>query len=507
VSAEPLRLLDGGRAPRGWEALWRKDVRCQSELPHGDLVSTYRGEEFIHFKRISQPWLKEAAKRWARARLLSDTAPRTISSYLVGIAHFSEWFAQHAPEVSAPGLLSRAVVEDYMLWVRHESPWKPATRNQRLLAVRLLLEEQREDGLAGLPAGAVIHGAELPRVGYQLPKTLPGEVFAQWIDPVNLAVLDERDRTIVLVLVFTGFRVSSVVTLTRDCIEVGSDGHPYLRYFNVKGSREAMLPIPPLLADQLRRQQAFLAERFPDTEWLFPSLLHRGAQRGVVHINPSTVSLVIERYVRRAEIRTADGKLALDVHLHLFRRHLGTSMVNDNIPLTVIQDVLDHGSIEMTARYARLRDETVRQAVRRWHERVNIRGERIALPVDGPLEQAAWMKERIARAKQALPNGYCGLPLVQSCPHPNACLSCDSFLTDGSFRAVHDQQQAETRRLLEKARKQGSVRLIEILERDEQSLSRILDGLDQIQAGHADDSGGEEIDLRELAAPDQSESR
>ena len=78
-------------------------------------------------------------------------------------------------------------------------------------------------------------------------------------------------------------------------------------------------------------------------------------------------------------------------------------MVNENIPLTVIQEVLDHGSIEMTARYARMRDETIKQAVRRWHERVNIRGERIALPVDGPLEQAAWMKERIARAKQALP--------------------------------------------------------------------------------------------------------
>ena len=81
------------RAPRGWEALWRRDVWCQSELPHGDLVSTYRGEEFIHFERIGQPWLKEAAKRWARARLLADTAPRTMSSYLVGIAHFSEWLA------------------------------------------------------------------------------------------------------------------------------------------------------------------------------------------------------------------------------------------------------------------------------------------------------------------------------------------------------------------------------------------------------------------------------
>ena len=488
MGAEPLHVLQGGGAPRGWEKLWAKDVWGQTELPHGDLASMYRGEEFIRFERIAQPWLKEAAKRWARMRLLSDTSPRTMSAYLVGVTHFSQWLAEHAPEVSMPAALSRAVLEDYMLWVRHESPWKPATRNQRLLAVRLLLEEQREDGLAGLPAGAVIHAAELPRIGYQLPKALPGEVFAQWIDPANLALLDERDRTLVLVLAWTGFRVSSVVTLMRDCVEVGSDGQPYLRYFNVKGSREAMLPIPPLLAEQLGRQQAWLAERFPDTEWLFPSRLHRGAKRGAFHINPSTVRLVIERYVRRAEIRTAEGKLALDVHPHLFRHHLGTSMVNENIPLTVIQDVLDHGSVEMTARYARMRDETVRQAVRRWHERVNIRGERIALPVDGPLEQAAWMKERIARAKQALPNGYCGLPLVQSCPHPNACLSCESFLTDGSFRAVHDQQQAETRRLLEKARKQGSVRLIEILERDEQSLSRILEGLDQIEAGHAEEA-------------------
>ena len=28
----------------------------------------YRGEETLRFERICQPWLKEAAKRWARAR-------------------------------------------------------------------------------------------------------------------------------------------------------------------------------------------------------------------------------------------------------------------------------------------------------------------------------------------------------------------------------------------------------------------------------------------------------
>lgn len=93
--------------------------------------------------------------------------------------------------------------------------------------------------------------------------------------------------------------------------------------------------------------------------------------------------------------------------------------------------------------------------ITRWHERINIRGERIALPLDGPLGEAAWMKERIARARQALPNGYCGLPLVQTCPHPNACLSCDNFLTDGSFRAVHEQQLQHTGHLRERAGEQG----------------------------------------------------
>jgi integrase len=208
MSAEPLRVLEGGCAPRGWEALWAKDVWRQSDLPHGDLASAYDGEVFIHFERLRQPWLKEAAKRWTRARLLGDTTPQTMSRYLADLWHFSDWLAANASEVVAPALLSRAVLEDYLLWVRQASGWKPATRNHRVVALRALLEEQAEDGLAGLPRSAVIHRTELPRVDYRLPKQLPGEVFAQWVDSANLALLDdEQHRTVVLLLAFTGFRV------------------------------------------------------------------------------------------------------------------------------------------------------------------------------------------------------------------------------------------------------------------------------------------------------------
>ncbi len=211
--------------------------------------------------------------------------------------------------------------------------------------------------------------------------------------------------------------------------------------------------------------------------------------------------------MHKAEIRDSRGRLAVWVHPHRFRHYLGSSMVNEGVPLPVIQRVLDHASIAMTACYAYLDDDTVKREILGFHERVNIRGERIALPAEGPLGEGAWMKERIARAKQALPNGYCGLPLVQSCPHPNACLSCDNFLTDGSFREIHERQLAHTQALRDRVRQSENVRLIELLEADERALQRILEGLDTIAADDADHADHPGVDVIELAARRQADSK
>ncbi len=510
MSADALLVLEGGRVPRGWEELWARDQWRQRELPHGDLARGNDGETILHFEGLVQPWLKEAAKRWARARLLASTAPQSMKSYLFELRAFSRWLIKRAPEVGAPSAISRDLLEDYMLWVR-ASDLAAATRQRRVGALRAFLEEQREDGLAGLPRGAVIHGAEIPRAQYRLPKALEQRVFDQFVDPANLALLgSEQHRTVVLLLAYTGLRVSSIATLPRDALEVGSDNQPYLRYANVKLSREAVIPIGPAIAEQLGSQEEYLNATYgPDgTGLLLPSPPKRrqGASRGGAHhISHRTIRNIVKAYVRTADIRDGDGRLASWIHPHLFRHHLGTSMVNDGVPLPVIQKVLDHASIEMTAHYARVHDETLRREITRWQERVNIRGERIALPLDGPLEQAAWMKERIARARQTLPNGYCGLPLVQTCPHPNACLSCDNFLTDRSFRPVHEQQLAHTKQLRDRAEQQGSLRLIEVLERDEQSLTRILDGFDEIEAREEDDPT-QPLDVVELVAAHQSDA-
>jgi hypothetical protein len=92
---------------------------------------------------------------------------------------------------------------------------------------------------------------------------------------------------------------------------------------------------------------------------------------------------------------------------------------------------------------------------------------------------AAWAKENLARAKQTLPNGSCGLPLQQTCPHPNACLTCDHFLTTPEFLTVHREQLGRTRELLATARERGQQRLIDMNEPIELNLVRI-DGLQRL---------------------------
>ncbi|MDN5655469.1 MAG: hypothetical protein L0G46_10350 [Kocuria sp.] len=137
----------------------------------------------------------------------------------------------------------------------------------------------------------------------------------------------------------------------------------------------------------------------------------------------------------------------------------------------------------MTAHYARLSDTTIR---RHWEaaRKINIKGETVTLDPDGPLAEAAWAKQRVGRATQALPNGFCGLPVQQSCPHANACLSCPMFITTSEFLPEHRQHRQQTVEIITAAEAHGQQRLIEMNQ-------QVLGNLDQIITALEDDQSGE----------------
>ena len=129
----------------------------------------------------------------------------------------------------------------------------------------------------------------------------------------------------------------------------------------------------------------------------------------------------------------------------------------------------------MTAHYARLSDQTIRDQWER-ARKVGIAGEE--LPAEtGPLAEAAWMKNNLARAKMALPNGYCALPLQQRCEYANACLTCPVFVTTAEFLPQHRRQLAQTRALISQAGQRGQQRLAEMNRTVEKNLVAIIGGL------------------------------
>jgi len=81
-----------------------------------------------------------------------------------------------------------------------------------------------------------------------------------------------------------------------------------------------------------------------------------------------------------------------------------------------------HASPHMTAHYARIHDTTIREAFDHYQsQRVNIAGQALGYDPDAPTATAEWVKHNLSRIRDSLPNGYCGRPPQQDCPHPNAC--------------------------------------------------------------------------------------
>jgi hypothetical protein len=91
-----------------------------------------------------------------------------------------------------------------------------------------------------------------------------------------------------------------------------------------------------------------------------------------------------------------------------------------------------------------------------------------------PTAEAEWIKHRIGKALQALPDGECGRPIQQACPHPNACLTCDDFLTDASHLDTHHDHLDRTRKLIANADASGNFRMAEMNRRVEHNLLTVI---------------------------------
>jgi integrase len=466
----------------GWEVEYPRQVW---RLRH--LGIDGQGQATISFAAIPQPWLSDLTKRWTRWRLGSGLNPNSAVKGVASLSHLAQFLAAAPLNIDALSKVNRGVLEQYLAHL-NACGYGPPQRHRFISAIGMFLTDVRRHRWdSTLPPDARFYREDIPKLPKPVPRALAEHVMAQVERPEHLQLFDNPAYALVtLILIHCGLRITDAVKLPFDCIITDSDAAPYLRYYNHKMKREALVPID----DELRRhiveqQQRLLRQWPPGVPVLFPRATTN--REGRKPLSGATYRAALTSWLRRCDIR---DELNQPVHLtpHQWRHTLGTRLINRDVPQEVVRRILDHDSPHMTARYAQLHDTTVR---RHWEQarKINISGDVVVLDPDGPLADAAWAKQRLARATQALPNGYCGLPLAKACPHANACLACPMFLTTAEFLPHHRQHRLETLQIITKAEAQGQIRMAEMNRQVAENLDKIITALEADDPGQAANAG------------------
>jgi integrase len=482
-----LEDLDQGR---GWEAEFDRDVWDLRRLGLRPPSST-EGTARLRFDRIPQPWLRQPAKRWMRSRLGSGISNAQVAADLLALTRFARFLAT-ATSTSALTMaaVTREVLERYLAHLA-SSPLSVGRRNADIGALNRFLQAIRQRHWDDrLPADAVFYPEDFSKrePGGRLPRALAEQVMAQVEDSGNLNRWpNPAGRLLTTVLIRCGLRVGDATQLPFDCVICAADGASYLRYVNHKLQREALVPIDDDLERQLREQQRRVRARWPaGAPVLFPQPTRN--PDGHKPLSTTVYRQQLRRWLTSCEVRDEHGQ---PVHLtpHQWRHTFATRLINRDVPQEVVRVLLDHDSHQMTAHYARLHDQTIRHHWER-ARKVNIGGEEVVLDPEGPLAEAAWAKQRLGRVTQALPNGFCGLPLQQSCPHANACLTCPMFITTPAFLPQHRHQRQQLLQLVSSAEAHGQLRVVEMNR-------QVLSNLDQIIAALETDDPDADADADE----------
>ncbi len=162
---------------------------------------------------------------------------------------------------------------------------------------------------------------------------LPDEVEALMRAAGNVGRHRLRDRTLILVGYRHGLRVSELVGLKWDQIDLK---RAQMHVNRLKNGSSATHPIEGDEMRLLRRLQ----REYPDAPFLFTT--ERGGP-----LTRSTVSKLLSRAGQEAG-------LSFPVHPHMLRHGTGYYLANKGIPTRTIQAYLGHRSIQHTVRYTEL---------------------------------------------------------------------------------------------------------------------------------------------------------
>jgi len=196
---------------------------------------------------------------------------------------------------------------------------------------------------------------ESPRLGRPLPSSLTEYEVETLLDQPDINTpLGLRDRTMLELLYATGLRVSELVALTFEQVNMRQG---LIRCVG-KGNKERLVPLGEVALDYL---QQYLLESRPVilngtvNEDLFPT------QRGKA-MTRQAFWYLIKRYAKQAQIDK-------DLSPHTLRHAFATHLLNHGADLRVVQLLLGHSDLSTTQIYTHVAKERLKSLHTQHHPR------------------------------------------------------------------------------------------------------------------------------------------
>jgi len=387
-------------------------------------------------------------------RKAATCRPKTVTALATRLAHFGRFLAHVDPKLSSLADLDRSRhVEPYLnslakaLNSKTGEPITTADQDRRIRAVSGFLSDISEWGWAQSPARKLIFRSDMPRLPRVLPRYLPVDADRRLSE-----VLEHSEYRLaadaLLLQRACGLRIGELLDLELDCVHEIPGNGAWLKVPLGKLDTERMVPLDDETVALIDRVVATRTDGrplpHPRTGRLVQFLFtHHGRRLGQAAL--------------RLELDRAAAEAGLGhVTTHQLRHTFATAMVNAGVSLQSLMALLGHVSAEMSLRYGRLFDQTVRQEYERALELAKARigalpegPKRIPVAADGDWRQAPAIKARLA-------GGYClRSPAQGSCPYANICEHCPSFRTDAASVSVLAAQRIDAEALARDAEDRG----------------------------------------------------
>jgi integrase/recombinase XerD len=275
----------------------------------------------------------------------------TIAAYKNDLQQLADFIGSNGSGWAA---LSRSSIQDFILDLKQRG-YTETSVARKVAAVRSFFAFLAAEGT--VPTNPT-EGLSSPRVGKTLPKAItPNEVDELLEQPSRRATPEaKRDRAMLEILYATGMRVTELVSLDVDNLNLDPRS-PYVRCLG-KGAKERTIPIHDqavgALVDYLEDARPALV-RNRDERALF---LNRRGER----LTRQGFWLILKGYAKSAN-------LSADITPHTLRHSFATHMLRGGMPLRNVQEMLGHANISTTQVYTHLDNEHMREVYERAHPR------------------------------------------------------------------------------------------------------------------------------------------